>query len=44
MIEIENGKVMIDGHAISEERLVQLAEKAEKWDELQKAIFKEGDS
>ena len=43
MIEIRNKKLIIDGHAIGEEKLLQIIQKAEKWDELQ-AIFEEGDS
>lgn len=43
-MEIKNNTLYIDGHAIgNEERLLNIFEKAIKYDEL-KATFKEGDA
>ena len=45
MLEIRNQKLCIDDYVIGdEERLLSIFDKANKYDEIVKATFKEGDA
>lgn len=45
MIEIRNEKLYIDDYVVgNEEKLVEICEKAEKWDEFKANFKQEGDA